>query len=154
MPGFGRAIILFLATGCLSGRAPLMPGTAGSVVGLACFLGLARLPLPGYLGVTALVALGAVWIAGRAEQLLGRNDPPEVVIDEIAGMLVTMAGCTPEWPCLLAGFVLFRIMDIVKPYPASRINRSLHGGLGIVLDDIVAGIYANAVLQGVRALMA
>lgn len=151
MQGIGRGLILFLATGCLSGRAPLMPGTAGSGVGLVVYLGLSLLPFQGYASAAVLFVFFSVWVAGRAEQLLGRSDPPEVVIDEIAGMLITMAGFAPDWRFVLAGFVLFRIMDILKPYPAGRINRDLHGGLGIVLDDVVAGVYANAVLQAIRA---
>jgi phosphatidylglycerophosphatase A len=89
----------------------------------------------------------AVWLAGRAEKVIGKKDAPAIVIDEVAGMIVTLAGL-PLTPLNLAvGFVAFRAMDVIKPFPASRIDRSMTGGWGVVLDDVVAGVYSNILLR-------
>ena len=91
----------------------------------------------------------AIWTAGRSQDLLGRNDPSEVVIDEVAGFLVTMFLLPSTWLTLGLGFVLFRVFDVLKPYPV-RQAESLRGGLGIVTDDLLAGLYAHL---GVRILL-
>ena len=148
-----RGPVLFLATGCGAGYAPLAPGTAGSAVGVLLFYILSPLPLAWYLAITVFVTLGAIWFSGKAEKILGTNDPPQVVIDEIAGQLITLALLPPDWHYMLAGFLLFRLLDIIKPWPAHKINRDMHGGAGIVLDDVVAGVYANLLLQIVRAVL-
>jgi phosphatidylglycerophosphatase A len=145
--------VLFLATGCGAGYAPLAPGTAGSAVGVLLFYLLSSLPLPWYFAITVLVTLAAIWCAGTAEKIIGTNDPPQVVIDEVAGQLITLAALPAHWTYLLGGFFLFRLLDIIKPWPANTINRDLHGGAGIVLDDVVAGIYANVLLQIVHAVL-
>lgn len=142
-----------LATGFGAGYVPGAPGTAGAAVGVLFFLILSRLSPPAYLAAAAAITLAAVWIAGTAEKAFGTQDPPQVVIDEIAGQLIALALLPPEWPYLLAGFLLFRLFDIVKPWPAGKINRDMHGGAGIVLDDVVAGVYANIVLQVVRLFL-
>jgi len=145
-----RGIIMFLATGALCGYAPVMPGTVGSAAGMGCFAVLSSLSLPAYGAVTAAVIFSSFRIADKASRIFKNPDPPQVVIDEIAGTLVTMLSFPADWKYMAAGFVLFRIMDIVKPYPANWINDNMPGGYGIVLDDIVAGIYANLALQLIR----
>ncbi len=148
-----RGCLLFFATGAGSGYAPVMPGTAGSAAAMLLYiLFLAGLSLKLYIVLVCLITIAAVWISSRAAQLLAGNDPPQVVIDEICGMLITLLGIPPAWYYAAAGFLVFRVFDVVKPFPANRINDRMHGGAGIVLDDVVAGIYANAVLHGIRYL--
>src|SRR5512143_2019305 len=139
-------LILFVAQGAYSGRSPFAPGTAGSVVGVLLYLCIARQPLWGYLLACGAATLIGIWSAGRAEELLGRKDDGSIVIDEIAGFLVSMILIPCGWAWIAAGFFLFRFFDVVKPWPVKRLQ-DLHGGPGIVLDDIGAGIYTNIVLQ-------
>lgn len=124
------------------GRIPFAPGTVGSVIGAALCLPLLRLGWP--LHLAAVVALGAVAVAvsGRAAAELGQPDPPQVIIDEIAGMGVAMVALSLQWYDLGAVFLLFRLFDVVKPAPIPRLER-LGGGLGIVADDIAAGALAR-----------
>ncbi len=150
MSGVSRRAILFFSTGFYSGYAPFAPGTFGTAVAVPLYALIVRLHPALSLAITCAVIAAAFPLSELTERYLGRKDPPQVVIDEIAGYLVTMLSFPPDWRYLAAGFVVFRIMDIVKPYPADRINRSVRGGPGIVLDDIVAGIYANLILQALR----
>ena len=145
-------LIVFTGTGAFTGYFPVMPGTAGTVAGVFIYLAIAHLITPVYLFLTLLFILFSVWISDRTEKFFKKKDPPEVVIDEIAGYLVTMLSFPAEWKYIVVGFILFRILDIVKPYPANHINNSMEGGWGIVLDDIVAGMYANIGLQILRVL--
>ncbi len=139
-------LILFVAQGAYSGRSPFAPGTAGSVVGVLLYLCIAHQPLWGYLLACGATILIGIWSAGRAEKLLGRKDDGSIVIDEIAGFLVSMILVPRGWAWIAAGFFLFRLFDVVKPWPVKRLQ-DLHGGPGIVLDDVGAGIYTNIVLQ-------
>jgi len=150
MKGFGRGLIVFLATGAYSGYFPFMPGTVGTVVGILFFIMFSLFSLPLYLLTTVAFIALAVWVSERAERIFAKKDASEIVIDEIAGFLVTMAVVPAGWKYVAAGFVLFRVFDIWKPYPANRINERMSGGAGVVLDDIVAGLYANLVLQVTR----
>jgi phosphatidylglycerophosphatase A len=144
-------IVIFLATGCYAGKLPFAPGTFGSLAALPlCWL-LAQLGRPAALGATVLVIAAAVWVAGAAERLLQRKDPGSIVIDEIAGMLVTFSGLPFTAFSAAAGFVLFRILDIAKPFPIGWVEKRLSGGVGIVMDDLVAGVIANL---GCRLLLA
>jgi phosphatidylglycerophosphatase A len=144
-------IVIFLATGCYAGKLPVAPGTFGSLAALPlCWL-LAQLGRPAALGATVLVIATAVWVAGAAERLLQRKDPGSIVIDEIAGMLVTFSGLPFTAFSAAAGFVLFRILDIAKPFPIGWVEKRLSGGVGIVMDDLVAGVIANL---GCRLLLA
>lgn len=151
----GERLVLFIATTglCTLRRVPRGSGTIGTVVGgLPAYALLALLPAPlAALGGLAVVLL-AVWAAGRAERLLGLHDPPVITVDEVAGFLVTMAGVPPEPRYVAAGLVLFRVFDIVKPFPADRIDRELPGGWGTVLDDCAAGLYAWLALWALRWL--
>lgn len=138
---------LCLATGFFVGRAPFAPGTFGSLLALPLCAGLARLDSGlGAIGAAAFLA-PAIWAAGRAEKLLGRKDAPAIVVDEIAGMLIALAGLPFSVFNAVAGFVVFRLMDIFKPFPAGRIDSRMRGGVGIVLDDVVAGLYTNFLLR-------
>jgi len=135
-----------VATGLGSGYSPFAPGTAGSLVGLALVLPLAGLSWPVQLAATAALALLGVLAAARVAQLLGRKDPGLVVVDEVAGQWITFLALPLTPVTALAGFVLFRVMDIVKPWPARALER-LPGGVGIMADDVAAGIYAHLVLR-------
>lgn len=90
---------------------------------------------------------GACWVAGRAESILGEHDSGEIVIDEIVGMLVTLLWIPPTFPNLAIAFLFFRVFDIVKLWPANQIDRRVPGGIGVVLDDVVSGVYANLLLR-------
>lgn len=147
-----KAVILFIAQGAYSGRSPFAPGTAGTVVGVLLYLFFKGLPLVCYLVVCVLVTGIGVWTAGEAEKLLGKKDAPSIVIDEIAGYLISMVLMPSGWGYVVAAFFLFRIFDIIKPFPLYRLQ-DLHGGLGVVLDDVGAGIYTNACLQAASYLI-
>ena len=138
-----RKLVLLIATGAGSGYAPVASGTFGSLVGLVLALPLGRLlPWPGYaLCVLAVLGVG-VWAAQRAEQIFERKDDGRITIDEVAGMMIAVA-YLPQGPgVVLTAFLLFRALDIWKPFPAGAAER-LAGGLGVMADDVVAGIYAN-----------
>ena len=150
MPRTALRPTILLATGFGAGYAPVAPGTAGSALGVLLFYLLPPLPPVFYAGILVAITLCAVGIAGAAERTLGTKDPPQVVIDEVAGQLIALAFLPAHWGYLLAGFLLFRLFDIAKPWPANTINRHMKGGAGIVLDDVVAGVYANIVLHAAR----
>ena len=137
----------FLAFGFGSGLSPIAPGTAGTLAAIPLFVAFSFLPMAAYLALTLLVTVAGFWICGRSSELLGVHDHRGIVWDEIAGYLITMIGAPLAWPWVLAGFVLFRIFDVFKPWPANWADRQLHGGVGIVMDDVFAGIYALIVMQ-------
>lgn len=144
-----RHIYIFLATGMYTGFSPVAPGTCGTVVGVLMFLLLGHLaPLPYIITILAFIAL-SVWVSDRAIEIFGREDPQQVVIDEIAGYLVAVAFHEVNMYIMIAGFVLFRIFDIAKPFPIGVIDRKVSGGVGVVMDDVLAGVYANVALWGV-----
>ena len=153
MSNAGRRLILFCATGFGSGYVPVAPGTAGTAVAVVLFFLLSSLPFFLYLLTTVAFTFVSIWIAHQAALSLQVKDPAQIVIDEIAGYLVTMASFPFTWPYVATGFIVFRIFDIIKPYPAGWIDRKVAGGYGIVLDDVAAGIYANVVLQVIRLMM-
>ena len=138
---------MFIATGCYSGYLPKAPGTWGSLVGLVLFFLLHSLNLEMYLGVVAGIFLIGTFAAGEAEKIMDRQDPGLVVIDEIVGILITMIGIPATPLAMILGFVFFRIFDIFKPFPVGFVDQRFHGGLGIMLDDIVAGLYSLIILQ-------
>jgi len=141
------ALAMAVATFGGVGRSPLVPGTAGTLAALPfAYLAGRFLSFGLFFAVTAGIALVGVWAAGRAARILGQKDPGAVVIDEVAGLFVTLLGI-PVGPLTLCGaFVTFRVMDILKPPPARRLE-SLAGGIGIVADDLAAGAYANLTLR-------
>lgn len=130
------------------GYAPIAPGTFGSLPGLA--FGWSLWKMGGTVVVAAglvVIVIAGVWAADGAEDRFGRRDPGPVVVDEVAGQMFALLFLVPTARVLLAGFLLFRLLDILKPYPANRLE-ALPGGAGIMADDLAAGIYANLVLQG------
>lgn len=142
-------IIMMIATGFYAGYLPKAPGTWGSAVGLLlCFL-LSSFPLKVFLGILAGLLVIGFFTAGSAEKILDRKDPGQVVIDEIVGMLITLTGAQPDLFTWGLGFFIFRFFDILKPFPIRWIDRRIQGGAGIMLDDVVAGIYSFLVLQGI-----
>lgn len=139
--------IVFLATGFYIGNIPFAPGTFGSLFGLPfCFI-LAELKLTQAIVGTVLFILFAIWISKNAEKLLKRSDPGCIVIDEIAGMMVALIGLPFNLTTAVIGFILFRILDILKPFPIRILDKRVSGGLGVVADDVVAGIFANLLLR-------
>ncbi len=144
---FRERAVLFLATGFFVGTVPFAPGTFGSIIGLPiCFL-ISKLNFL-LAGVFALVfVLFAVWVAAAASRILNKEDPAEIVIDEIAGLMVTLVGIPFTAGTAVAGFVIFRAFDILKPFPIRMLEEKVPGGAGIVLDDVMAGIYANIILR-------
>jgi phosphatidylglycerophosphatase A len=136
-----------LAFGFGSGLSPYAPGTIGTLVGVVLFVA-CYLADPVYnLVSTAIVILGGIWIAGKSAHQLGHHDDQRIVIDEVAGYMVTMLFIPVDWMTITAGFVLFRIFDILKPWPIRLVDRQVKGGFGIMLDDLIAGVFANIVLQ-------
>jgi phosphatidylglycerophosphatase A len=142
---------VLVATVAGAGYTPLAPGTAGSAVALV-ILWLVPFSRAGLLVFFLVVTVAGIWAAHVAERKLGGKDPGEIVIDEVAGMTLSVLVLPLTAPVLLAGFVLFRVFDVVKPFPAGRSQR-LPGGLGIMTDDLVAGLYALAVLLLARRIL-
>ena len=140
-------LAVFIATAGYCGYFPFAPGTVGSAAGLLVYLLVwwTHSPLVEIGLIVALFALG-VWAGTRAEQYFGGIDPGAVVIDEVVGMLITLAFIPVGWSGALTGFLLFRMFDVFKPYPAGRFER-LHGGLGVMADDAMAAVYANLSLR-------
>ena len=146
----GRAnegLAVFVCTFGYVGFFPIAPGTAGSAAGLIVYvmfrwLGIPHFELP---LIVVLFALG-VFYGAASEQALGGVDPGPVVIDEVMGMLITLFLIPANWMGMIAGFVLFRLFDILKPYPARTLER-LPGGLGMMSDDLMAAVYANLTLH-------
>lgn len=140
-------VAVFLAQGFGVGCSPVAPGTLGTAVAipLVCLQFIWSTGV--YLVFVLLFVLVAVYVASVAEKQMERPDDPSIVIDEIAGFLIAMA-CVPltVWS-MLVGFVLFRVFDIFKPPPVSTVERKISGGLGIVGDDLVAGLMTNVLLQ-------
>ncbi len=139
--------LVFLALGFGSGLAPKAPGTVGTLVALPLYYFMAQLPLLHYLMITAVLFIIGVWLCGYTASKLGVHDHPGIVFDEIVGYLITMIAVPFSWPMLLAGFVLFRFFDAVKPWPISWCDKNLHGGFGIMFDDVLAGLASLILLQ-------
>ncbi len=139
--------IIFFATGGTVGNIPFAPGTFGTLVGLPLcfFLSLCHISFAAIF-IIAFIVL-AVWIAQEAEKLLKKKDPGCIVIDEIAGIMVTLLGLPFDPLTVMAGFLIFRILDIFKPFPARMLERTIPGGAGVVLDDIAVGIWGNLILR-------
>ncbi|HKN83469.1 MAG TPA: phosphatidylglycerophosphatase A [Pyrinomonadaceae bacterium] len=147
-------VALAIAT-CGVGYLPLIPGTFGSLLGVAIFLLLVRVPVLVLLSIVVITFAG-IWAGSRAEELSGRKDPGKVVIDEVAGQMIALFPLTlfTRWSitAVIVSFTLFRFFDIVKPYPAGRFER-LKGGLGIMCDDLVAGVYAAVIASIILAVL-
>jgi len=145
---FLRRVGVFIATCAHVGYAPVAPGTWGSAVGLLIYYGVRRQEsIPVELGVIAIILVVGLWSATEAEHHFGGIDPGPVVIDEVIGMLITLALHPVNVAGAVAGFFIFRVLDVIKPWPARRLEL-LPGGFGVVLDDVMAGVYGNLLIWG------
>jgi phosphatidylglycerophosphatase A len=146
-------LAVFLATAGYSGYFPIAPGTVGSAVGLLVYLLVwwTASPVVETALILGLFAAG-VWAGTVAERYFGGIDPGPVVLDEVVGMLITLAFIPVGVSGAIAGFVLFRVFDVIKPFPAGRLER-LHGGFGVMADDAMAAIYANLSLRVLIAML-
>jgi phosphatidylglycerophosphatase A len=142
-----NVVALLVASGALVGYFPVAPGTAGSLLGLGIVWWLRPFSIWVLIGLALLLLVAGVWAAGQTCQMLKKKDASQVVIDEIVGMMITMVGVplTPYW--LIIGFLVFRVFDIVKPSPARYFDEKVAGGFGVMMDDVIAGIYGNILLQ-------
>ena len=143
-PPVERAALL-ISTALGVGYVPFAPGTFGSAAGLLLWWLLPSSPFVHAAVIVALFVAGS-WSGSVAERHFKRTDPGQVVIDEVLGMLITLFMVSVGWPGAIAGFLLFRAADIVKPYPANRLE-GLHGGVGVMADDAMAAVYANLALR-------
>lgn len=139
--------ILLLATGGYLGYIPAAPGTFGSLLGIPLAWLFSRLPAAGEAAAVILFAAAAMWVASQAEPLMGKTDPGAIVIDEVAGMLVTLWAIPLTAVSVGLGFILFRVLDIAKPFPIRQTERKLSGGFAVVADDLVAGGIAHVLLR-------
>lgn len=143
-----------LAFGLGLGLAPKAPGTFGTLLGLPLFVALMGLPPLGYALVTVALFGFGCWLTGESARRLGEHDVPGIVFDEVVGYLVAAAPLLPAlglwkaplWAGLAAAFVVFRVFDVWKPWPIHRLDEDVHGGFGIMLDDLIAGLYGLAAL--------
>ena len=141
-------VVMFLATGFYIGNIPFAPGSFGSLLGLPFSFALTGISLAPAVLCTLLFIFFAIYIADVAEKILKQNDPGCIVIDEIAGMMVTLTGLPFNPITVVIGFILFRILDILKPFPIRYLDKRIPGGLGVVADDLAAGVIAHLFLRG------
>jgi phosphatidylglycerophosphatase A len=143
----GRLVALALASGLGTGYVPVAPVTFGSAIGLLIW---AVLPTSGVVHAVVIVLVFATgtWAGGVVELDCRRTDPSHIVVDEVVGMLVSLFLIPVGWAGAVGAFLLFRFFDVIKPYPANRLER-LHGGLGVMADDAMAGVYANLALRAI-----
>ena len=137
-----------VALGFGSGAAPKAPGTCGTLVAVILYWPLSQLNLNHYLLVVLVTCVVGIYLCGKTAEDLGVHDHGSIVWDEFVGFWITMIAAPVGWVWVLIGFVLFRFFDIIKPWPINWIDKKLTGGLGIMLDDVVAGAMAALVLQG------
>ncbi|WP_026376963.1 phosphatidylglycerophosphatase A [Aestuariibacter salexigens] len=138
----------FLALGFGSGLVPVMPGTFGSLAAFPIILAMSWLPLWGYLLATLIICVAGIWICGKTAKEMQVHDHGSIVWDEVAGMAVTFIAVPLSLTNLIVGFLLFRLFDILKPWPINAFDKRIHGGTGIMLDDLAAGGLAMLVLHG------
>ncbi len=146
-------LTLLLATWFGVGNLPFMPGTWGSVAALPLWWLLQHLGPLGYASAVIFLGAAGIYLSGRAAGCLNQADAPVIVIDEVVGQLITLAPCPVNWAAVGLGVILFRFFDILKPFPIGAIDSRLRGGLGIVLDDVVAGLYAGLALFALLKVM-
>ena len=130
-----------LPTGC-TGAAAYAPGTWGTLVGIPFYIAMSGLSLLWYLVLCVFMYVIGVWLCGRTAKDFNVHDHPGIVWDEVVGYLVTMIAVPLTWYWVILGFILFRIFDILKPWPIKAIDRGVEGGTGIMLDDVLAGLFA------------
>ncbi|MBV0932347.1 phosphatidylglycerophosphatase A family protein [Marinobacterium weihaiense] len=143
-----RNPVHFLAFGLGSGASPWAPGTMGTLAAVPLWYLLAQTGLTVYLLLTLIAFVIGIWLCGRTSRDLGVHDHGGIVWDEFVGYWITMIAVPVDWIWALLGFILFRLFDIWKPWPIRPVDRRVHGGLGIMLDDVLAGVFAALVLQG------
>jgi len=144
--------ILFLAFGFGSGLVKKMPGTLGTVAAIPVYLLFIQANNWLYTLLVVILTIGGIWICDKAAQRLGEHDFGGIVWDEIAGFLITMSLVSFSWMAVLEGFILFRVFDIFKPWPIKWIDQKVGGGLGIMLDDVLAGAIAAVILYFIVGL--
>ena len=146
-----RYFIVILATGFGIGYSPIAPGTLGTLLAIPIYFFLSEISFPLYqLTLLAFFFLSS-WISERAENYFGKKDDSRIVIDEMMGFFITMLWVTKTPLFILVGFILFRFFDIFKPFPIRRFEK-VRGGFGVVLDDVIAGIFANVILRFIMIL--
>jgi phosphatidylglycerophosphatase A len=144
---------LLLATGFGVGYSPRAPGTLGTLVAILIYYFLSKISSPLYEITLIGFFFLSVWVSENGERFLGKKDDQRIVIDEIIGFLITMLWVPKTIRFVIIGFLLFRFFDILKPFPIRRFEKGFKGGFGVVLDDVVAGVYANIVLRLIFRLM-
>lgn len=142
-----RHLTMILATWFGCGKSPRAPGTVGTIGALPLAWALSYLQPMGYMLATITLTVIAILVSHFHEAFTGKHDSKEIVIDEVVGFLVTMTWVPFTWTYVLAGFLLFRFFDILKPFPISYVDRQVKGGVGTVGDDLIAGIFASIILQ-------
>jgi phosphatidylglycerophosphatase A len=150
-----RALVIFLASAGYVGYIPVASGTFGSLIGIPLFWGfdaLRETSVALYLLAYVASVAAACWIAGQADTYLQEHDSHKIVIDEVVGYVAATLFITPTWRHALGAFVIFRALDVIKPFPAGYIDERFPGGYGVVLDDVVSGVYSNLVLRGLLAM--
>ncbi|GIU37827.1 phosphatidylglycerophosphatase A [Shewanella colwelliana] len=140
--------IHFLALGFGSGLAAKAPGTFGTIAAIPLYLLMMNLSLPWYLGLTLLSVIAGFYICDKASKDMGVHDHGAIVWDEVAGLLITLIAAPAGWLWLAVGFGLFRFFDILKPWPIKWLDAKVHGGFGIMIDDVLAGVFACLCLHG------
>ncbi len=140
-------LIIAVASAGYAGFFPWIPGTVGTLVGMLIYFLFSLLPAPIYLLTTGAFFFLACWVAGKAEEILGKKDSPKIVIDEVSGTLIAMTGLPLSPACLASGFLFFRVLDIIKPPPSGWVHTKMTGGMAVVLDDAIAGVYTNLLLR-------
>lgn len=139
--------IHFLALGFGSGLAAKAPGTFGTLAAIPLYLLMAPLSLSWYIGLTLLTVFAGFYICDKAAKDMGVHDHGAIVWDEVAGLLITMIAAPAGWVWLIVGFALFRFFDIIKPWPIRWLDAKVEGGFGIMIDDVLAGIFSLICLQ-------
>ena len=142
--------IHFIACGFGIGALPIMPGTFATIASIPLYLLLVQLPLSAYITITILLNLAGIYLCGKTNRDFGTNDHPAAVWDEIAAFPIVMIAIPPTWYTILIGVILFRIFDIWKPGPIGWIDRHIHGGLGVMLDDVAAALVSLAILHLIK----
>ena len=152
-PKLMREPVHLLAFGFGSGLSPWAPGTFGTLIAVPIVLFVMQFGLMAHLVFAAFASLFGIYVCGESARRLDVHDHPGIVWDEITGFALTMLTVPADFYWTVAGFTLFRVLDIWKPWPIREADHSLHGGLGIMLDDVIAGIFAAAILLGIRHLL-
>lgn len=145
--GFLKHPVHLMAFGFGSGCVPRIPGTVGTVIGIPIYLLIVDFPWFIYLSITMILFVAGIWICGITSRHLNVHDHQGIVWDEIVGFLIAMMAVPPDWRFILIAFMLFRLFDICKPCPIKWIDQKVTGGIGIMLDDVLAGIYTVFILQ-------